>query len=246
MSRSKPSHSASIAAAPAPPHPTPTSPVDTRRNPDGTVGPPLVPVSTSPPFARSDPRPSVSPASFPRRWLSVSSPSALAAESNCPTTSDSRSCTGSSSGSFQNPQSTAHRPLPLLDSLFHTAVMRARSTGTRRTGLVAGSDAGAAAPARLRPDRAGCRSRNMSAPPRIGAERNSAIRLLCSARTPSTKKLPRPTASRITRVWLPGRREADDRVAQREPRRGRQRRDERGPGRTRRHRAPPTPRRIRR
>ena len=30
----------------------------------------------------------------------------------------------------------------------------------------------------------------------------------CSERTPRTKKLPRPTASRMTRVWLPGPREA--------------------------------------
>ena len=38
-----------------------------------------------------------------------------AVESGCPTTSDSRSCTGSFSGSFRNPQSTAHRRLPLPD-----------------------------------------------------------------------------------------------------------------------------------
>ena len=30
-------------------------------------------------------------------------------------------------------------------------------------------------------------------------------RLACSERTPTMKKAPRPTASRITRVWLPGR-----------------------------------------
>jgi hypothetical protein len=40
-----------------------------------------------------------------------------AVEDSCPTTSDSRSSTGSLSGSFRNPQSTAHRPLLLLDSL---------------------------------------------------------------------------------------------------------------------------------
>ena len=50
---------------------------------------------------------------------------------------------------------------------------------------------------------------------------NSASRLLCSARTPSTKKQPRPTASRITRVWLPGRRRLKHRVPQRKPRRAR-------------------------
>ena len=35
---------------------------------------------------------------------------------------------------------------------------------------------------------------------------NLASRLACSERMPSTKKQPSPTASRITRVWLPGRR----------------------------------------
>src|ERR1035438_4173710 len=95
----------------------PTSPVDTRRNPDGTAGPPPAPVSTSPPSARSDPTRSVCPASFPHRSPSVFSPCAPAVEGNCPTTSDSRSCTGSLSGSLRNPQSTARRPLPLLDSL---------------------------------------------------------------------------------------------------------------------------------
>ena len=34
----------------------------------------------------------------------------------------------------------------------------------------------------------------------VHADENSEIRLLWSARTPSTKKLPSPTASRITRV----------------------------------------------
>ena len=51
--------------------------------------------------ARSDPTQSVYPASSPHHLLSVSSPSAPAAESNCPTTSDSRSCTGSLSGPFK-------------------------------------------------------------------------------------------------------------------------------------------------
>ena len=58
-------------------------------------------------------------------------------------------------------------------------------------------------------------------------------RLACSARTPRMKKAPRPTASRMTRVWLPGRatcstacRSANDaRVAQRL-----HRADERGAG----------------
>src|ERR1019366_7302801 len=111
------SHSASIAAAPAPLRPRPTSPVDTRRNPDGTAGPPPAPISTSPPAARSDPTRSVCPVSFPHRLLSGSSPSAPAAENNCPTTSDSRPCTGFLSGSSQNPQSSARQPLPLPGSL---------------------------------------------------------------------------------------------------------------------------------
>ena len=34
---------------------------------------------------------------------------------------------------------------------------------------------------------------------------NSSSRLACSDRTPTMKKAPRPTASRMTRVWLPGR-----------------------------------------
>src|SRR5215831_5928389 len=61
--------------------------------------------------------PSVCPASSPHHLLSVSSPSAPAAESNCPTTSDSRSCTGSLSSPSRNPQSSARRPLPLPGSL---------------------------------------------------------------------------------------------------------------------------------
>ena len=60
--------------------------------------------------------------------------------------------------------------------------------------------------ARRRPDPAGCRSGTCPAPPRCASSEKFAIRLDCSARTPSTKKLPSPTASRITRVWLPGRR----------------------------------------
>jgi hypothetical protein len=79
------------------------------------VGPPLLPVDSSRPFARFDLRPSVFPASSPRHWLSGSSPSAPAAESNSRTTSDSRSCKGSSSSPFQNPRSTAHPGLPPLD-----------------------------------------------------------------------------------------------------------------------------------
>jgi hypothetical protein len=87
----------------APLRPVPGSLADSRKNPGGTADLSQVPVSTSPPFARSGP---------------VFSPSAPVAESNCPTTSDSRSCTGSFSGSFRNPQSTARRRLPLPDGLY--------------------------------------------------------------------------------------------------------------------------------
>ncbi len=54
---------------------------------------------------------------------------------------------------------------------------------------------------------------------------NSSSRLACSDRTPTMKKAPRPTASRITRVWLPGTREVQHGVAQRKRRRVRERRD---------------------
>src|SRR5437868_10170534 len=61
----------------------PTCSGDTRTMPARIVGPPLLPVDSSRPFARFDLRPSESPTSSLRRWLSGSSPSALAAESNC-------------------------------------------------------------------------------------------------------------------------------------------------------------------
>ena len=83
--------------------------------PAGIVGPPLLPVDSSRPFVRFDLRPSVFPMSSLRRWLSGSSPSALAAESNSRTTFDSRSCKGSSSSTFQSSRSTARPGLPLLD-----------------------------------------------------------------------------------------------------------------------------------
>ncbi len=83
--------------------------------PAGIAGPPLLPVDSSRPFARFDPRPSVSPTSSLRHWLSGSSPSAPAVESNCPMTSDSRFCKGSFSSSFQTLRSTPHPGLPPLD-----------------------------------------------------------------------------------------------------------------------------------
>ena len=64
---------------------------------------------------RSSHWPSVSPASSLRHSLSESSPSALAAESDSRTTSDSRFCKGSSSSPFQTPRSIAHPALPPLD-----------------------------------------------------------------------------------------------------------------------------------
>src|SRR5438045_5837086 len=58
--------------------------------------------------------PSVRPAFFPHHWPSVFSPSARATESNCPTTSYSRSYRDSLSGLAQTLPSFAHRPRPLL------------------------------------------------------------------------------------------------------------------------------------
>src|SRR5258706_2938970 len=75
------------------------------------------------------------PASFPHRSPSASSPYAPAVESSCPTTSDSRSCTGSLSGSFRNPQSTARQPLPLLGSLLLVYTPPRPPTSQYRTGL---------------------------------------------------------------------------------------------------------------
>ncbi len=92
-----------------------------------------------------------------------------------------------------------------LTSAPRTAVTRARSTGISR---------GGADPAAMRsPRKPRTRStwscwmstRNMSGPPALSSSENSSSRFDCSARTPSTKKAPRPTARRMTRVWLPGR-----------------------------------------
>jgi len=83
--------------------------------PAAIVVPPLLPVDSSRPSVQFDLRPSESPAFSLRHGLSGSSPSALAVESNCPMTSDSRFCKGSSSTPFQTPRSIAHPGLPPLD-----------------------------------------------------------------------------------------------------------------------------------
>src|SRR5581483_8505189 len=131
-----PSQRPSTSAAPAPPHPAPTSPGDTRTTPAGIAGPPLLPVDSSRPFARFDPRPSVSPTSSLRHLLSGSSPSAPAAESSFRTTSDSRFCTGSSSGPFQNLRSTAHPVLPPLDCSSPSNRLPRLPIGKYRTALL--------------------------------------------------------------------------------------------------------------
>ena len=59
--------------------------------------------------------------------------------------------------------------------------------------------------ARRRPAPAGCRSGTCRARRPTPAARTRSSRLACSDRTPTMKNAPRPTASRITRVWLPGR-----------------------------------------
>src|SRR5579871_2925246 len=82
------------------------------------VDPPLLPIDSSRPSVQFDLRLSVYPASSLHHSLSGSSPSALAAESNSRTTSDSRFCRGSSSSPFQTPRSIAHPDLlPLHCSL---------------------------------------------------------------------------------------------------------------------------------
>ena len=83
--------------------------------PAGTMDPPLLPSDSSRPFEQFDLRLSESPTSSLRHWLSGSSPSALAAESNSRKTSDSRFCTGSFSSPCQTPRSFAHPVLPPLE-----------------------------------------------------------------------------------------------------------------------------------
>src|SRR4029077_14554291 len=77
------------------------------------AAPSMAPIDSLPPSVRCDRLRLVSPAVFPRRWLSVSSPSAPAEESSCPMTSDSRPCTGCSLNPSQSPQSFVHRFLLL-------------------------------------------------------------------------------------------------------------------------------------
>src|SRR5271157_3408868 len=95
----------------------PTSPGDSRRSLHETAVPIPALVSPSQPVVRFDLPLWECPAFFPHRFSLVSSPSAPVVESSCPMTSDSRSCKGSSSLSFQNLRSTDHRPLLLLYSL---------------------------------------------------------------------------------------------------------------------------------
>ncbi len=58
---------------------------------------------------------------------------------------------------------------------------------------------------RPRPDPAGCPSGTCRAPSALALISSSSSRLDCIERTPTMKNAPRPTASRMTRVWLPGR-----------------------------------------
>src|SRR2546421_4106446 len=81
-------------------------------------------------------RPSEPPTSSLRHWLSGSSPSAPAAESNSRTTSDSRSGTGSFSSPFRNPRSTAHPGLPPLDCSLPSNRLPRPPIGKYRTALL--------------------------------------------------------------------------------------------------------------
>src|SRR5438552_3233736 len=100
-----------------PRHPEPISLVDRRRSRDETMVPPLAPMPSSqpfaqyglPPWARLTPlSPSHHPLVFPH--------TALVVACSFLTTSDSRSCRGSFSGSVRNLQWTVRR-LPLLPVL---------------------------------------------------------------------------------------------------------------------------------
>ena len=73
----------------------------------------MAPIDSSRPSVLRDPTQSVFPAAFLHRWLSVSSPFALAVESSCPMTCDSRLGTGCSLNPARSLQSSAHRLLLL-------------------------------------------------------------------------------------------------------------------------------------
>ena len=72
----------------------------------------MAPIDFSQPSVLLDLIRSVSPAAFLHHLLLVSSPSAPAAESSCPMTSDSRPCTGCSLDPVRSLRSIAHRLLP--------------------------------------------------------------------------------------------------------------------------------------
>jgi hypothetical protein len=109
-----PSHNPSNAAGPAPPRPRRTGQDDTRTSWDERVVQSVVLTSPSRLSGRSDPLPSEFPIFFPLHRPWVSSPFAPAAESNCPTTPDSRACKGCLSNPSQTPRPTVRRFLLLL------------------------------------------------------------------------------------------------------------------------------------
>src|ERR1700675_1087039 len=109
----EPSHDANISYAPCLSHPSPTYPDDNRRNPHRRFPPESVPNSFSRPSGRFCQTQWVYPmASRPHHYPSVSQPLTRAAESNCLSTSDSRSYRGYHSSPLQNLRWSAH-PSPL-------------------------------------------------------------------------------------------------------------------------------------
>src|SRR5215467_2784672 len=85
-----PSHTSSNSAGLVRPHPTRIGLDDNQTNWNERVVRSVVLTSPSRRSGRSDPLPSESPVFFPLHWPSVSGPSGPAADSNCPTTSDSK------------------------------------------------------------------------------------------------------------------------------------------------------------
>ena len=131
----RPSHSASIAAAPAPLHPAPTSPGDTRRNPDGTAGPPPAPVSTSPPLRDPIRHGRYAQLPFPTvcfRYLHRPHRRRKVTARRHPIPDLVQVPLQVSS---QNPQSTAHRPLPLPCSLLLVCTLPRPPTWKYKTAL---------------------------------------------------------------------------------------------------------------